>query len=209
MNSSEGTNAKGTPVGKSGLTFAQLFQGVLVDPQFTFETINNTRGYLFGNSVVQALAFVSLIGAGSGLCQSAGDMLPLISLKLIFAIFSSIMVWIIISICLFALAKRLNRFATISSSLILTAWAHAPLVFLPPIYCLEPALGGGIEILLAAALLWYITLNFIAFKVVLDVSYKRLILTAFITPPVVALSLMFWVYILLSYTTIKLLSLLI
>ncbi len=191
------------------LSFDRILQGILVAPQVTYKALLNTPEFFNEKQAAIGLVLVSLIGISASLCQSAGDIVPLILLKLVFAVFSSIMSWMIIALFLFILARRSNRFATVYSVLVLTAWAHVPLILFPPIYCLQAALGGIAEILLGAVLIWYVALNFIAFKAVLEVSYKKLLTNAFLIPPVIAISMVFWTYFLVSYTTLRLLSLLI
>ncbi len=191
-------------------TFSNILEGTLTAPRSTFRSLLLQEEDQADRVVTIVFFLVLFTAAGSGFAQASADLIFVAFLQVIFSIFTSLIFWTTLACILFAAARGLGHTqVSYLKCLSLTGWCHAPLILFPTIYCMQPALGGFVEVLIALVLLWFFILNLIAFKIVLDKSYTALLSVFLLTPPVLFMVLTFWLYILVSYTTLKLLALLI
>ncbi|MCB9470812.1 MAG: YIP1 family protein [Candidatus Obscuribacterales bacterium] len=191
-------------------TFTNLLEGTLTAPRCTFKALVLQKEDDADRAAVIAFFLVLFTAVGSGLSQASADQFFIAFLQVIFSIFTSLIFWTVLAYILYATARGLvGKQVAFLKCLSLTGWSHAPLILFPTVYCMQTALGGFVEILIALLLIWFFILNLIAFKIVLDKSYSIILSVFFLTPPVIFMVLTFWLYFLVSYTTLKLLALLI
>ncbi|MBI1271301.1 hypothetical protein GC174_12805 [bacterium] len=191
-------------------TFSNILEGTLTAPRSTFQSLLLQKEEQADRSITIVFFLVLFTAIGSGLAQASADHIFTAVLQVIFSIFTALIFWTTLAYILFAAAKGLGpKQVSFLKCLSLTGWCHAPLILFPTIYCMQPALGGFVEVLTALVLIWFFILNLIAFKIVLDKSYTVLLSIFLLTPPVLFMVLTFWLYFLVSYTTLKLIALLI
>ena len=191
-------------------SWSSTFLGVFTEPETTFQALLESDGSFSDEKASQLFFLVIFQAIGSGLILANTDQQYLSFILVLFSMFSGLTVWAILAFLLTAMAKfRKVEKIDIKTSVILTGWAHLPLILYPPLYCLKGALGGYVEILSLIPFTWFVFLLLVAYKTSLSVSYPKVLFIFFVTPPLIALMVLFWIYILISYATLKAIPLII
>lgn len=196
-------------INKSNFDWKDIFLGVMTSPVSCLRTLhldNTTKNskQLDESRATTAFVLVFAIHLGLGISLSSTNQPAASALLIFLSVFSGILFWIILSALLVGIARYFNkRDITIVRASILTGWAHLPLVFFPSFHLYELGLGPVAALLNLLPLLWFILLILACFKVVLDTSYTKLAFTVFIAPPIILVAITYWLYIIVSYTTLK------
>ena len=208
MNASDSTDLQ-----NSNWTWTELFLGTFTAPMKTFEYLNTEGSKTKEEAEARATTafFVVLfVHLAIGLSLSSIEHIAISSLWIFMSIFSGIILWIIFTYLLYLAANwlKVDDFSLAKSS-VLTGWAHLPLCLYPSIHLLELGIGPIAAPISILPLAWFILLLLAAANSVLNVSYAKLLFGAFVVPPVVCLALFYWLYLIVSYATLKVLYLIV
>lgn len=180
--------------------WANIFYGVLVAPSQTMSILCDSTLFPPNRAnCVGALLILALALALAAACQLVqGSMGAFIACSL-----AGLGSWIYLSTTLyyFCHGKGGDKISFLGAAIAI-AWSYLPFLFTGIGECYKGFLGQYAFLSSLLPVLWFITLVFSVFKSALKISHRRLTLLAFTVPPLLLLSLGFWLFALLFFLLI-------
>ena len=173
--------------------FADVFYGVLVAPQQTLSILSDRSKFPpTAANLLLTLAFVLFtVGLPAAIkALGSADNLD----KALAFILGNLTNWSVLSFILYYLGSSMRSHKlTLGNAFIATGWAFLPFAFFAPVACFKGVLGSAFIFLACLPTIWFLALQWIAFRSALRVSNFKLALIALVVPPILCLVYLFWI----------------
>lgn len=170
--------------------WVDILYGVLIAPRQTMTILCDST--LFPSNRANETGAVLILGLA--LALGAASRLPQAGVSGSFMCFmAGLFFWLYLSITLyyFCHGKGAEKISFTSAAIAL-AWTYVPFLFTGILACYKGLMGQYSHLSSLLLVLWFVLLVFSAFKCALNISHRRLTIMAFTVPPVLVLSLSFW-----------------
>jgi hypothetical protein len=170
--------------------WVDILYGMLIAPRQTITILCDST--LFPPSQANETGAVLILGLA--LALGAACQLPQAGVGGCLGCFmAGLFSWLYLSITLYYVChgKGAEKISFTSAAIAL-AWTYVPFLFTGILACYKGLMGQYSHLTGLLILLWFVLLVFYVFKNALNVSHRRLTIIAFTVPPVLVLSLSFW-----------------
>jgi len=199
----EGTEEKSVFNSQQGAySWTDIFLGVLTAPSGTFKLLADPLVFAgHRNHLLQATVCVSICAATQSQGQLIASGEPFKVSSILVSVFGEIFFWLVLASLLYYLTELFSSKLTFARILILTGWAFVPLLLTGPcaLFC---RYQNGFQFLLSLLGLWFVILEFLAFRTLLKFGKLKALILLLLLPPVLFFTYLFW-FGLLSVITIS------